>query len=232
VLLALLADRDAAARRVCADHLLQCSYEIDETDDGRDALAKAIARNPSLIVTAAQLPGVSGIELCRLLRSDALTTTTPIIVVTDDTSSEDVALAEAAGASAVLVKPLLPERMKNEITRILAASEQLRERSLSARDKVALQVAKSSALFTRAERSRHVFLSHAHQRGVTRDPSIAPPVLVCPSCSHPLRYVKSHVGGVSARFPEQWDYFECPACRTVLEYRQRTRKLRVCSEGF
>ena len=76
MLLALLADGDAAARRVCADHLRQWSYEIDETDDGRDALAKAIARNPSLIVTAAQLPGVSGIELCRLLRTDAVTTAT------------------------------------------------------------------------------------------------------------------------------------------------------------
>jgi hypothetical protein len=34
--------------------------------------------------------------------------------------------------------------------------------------------------------------------------------LVCPSCDRPLRYRRSHIGGVSTRYPEQWDEFVCP----------------------
>jgi hypothetical protein len=38
-------------------------------------------------------------------------------------------------------------------------------------------------------------------------------------------YEHSHVGGVSQRHPEQWDYYRCSACGRF-QYRQRTRKLR------
>jgi predicted RNA-binding Zn-ribbon protein involved in translation (DUF1610 family) len=38
-------------------------------------------------------------------------------------------------------------------------------------------------------------------------------------------YEQSHIGGVSAKHPEQWDDFICPTCGTF-EYRHRTRKLR------
>ena len=60
----------------------------------------------------------------------------------------------------------------------------------------------------------------------TTEPPTAAPELVCPTCDQPLKYLKSHVGGVSARHAEQWDYYECAGgCRTF-QYRQRTRKLR------
>jgi hypothetical protein len=41
-----------------------------------------------------------------------------------------------------------------------------------------------------------------------------------------LQYDCSHVGGVSARHPEQWDYFLC-AKHGAFQYRHRTRKLRA-----
>jgi hypothetical protein len=55
-----------------------------------------------------------------------------------------------------------------------------------------------------------------------------------PSCRRPssagcdltLRYLRSHIGGVNARNPEQWDYFECARGCGTFQYRERTRKLR------
>jgi CheY-like chemotaxis protein len=54
----------------------------------------------------------------------------------------------------------------------------------------------------------------------------AHPELLCPSCSHWLRYQHSHIGGVSDRHSEQWDYYVCSASCGPFQYRQRTRKLR------
>jgi len=41
-----------------------------------------------------------------------------------------------------------------------------------------------------------------------------------------LKYLHSHIGGVSARHSEQWDYFECPGACGTFQYRERTRRLR------
>jgi hypothetical protein len=68
-------------------------------------------------------------------------------------------------------------------------------------------------------------LVRAHQRHETSTPPLTPPELLCPNCDRPLSYDRSHIGGVSERHQEQWDYFECGACGTF-QYRQRTRKLR------
>jgi hypothetical protein len=69
-------------------------------------------------------------------------------------------------------------------------------------------------------------LSRTHHRHDTTAPPLTPPVLVCPSCDQPLMYQRSHVGGVSARHQEQWDYYECVAGCGSFQYRQRTRRLR------
>jgi hypothetical protein len=71
---------------------------------------------------------------------------------------------------------------------------------------------------------RRMMLSRVHARRETTEPPLPPPTLVCPNCDHPLRYTKSYVGGVSAKQPEQWDYFEC-SCGTF-QYRHRTRRLK------
>jgi hypothetical protein len=42
-----------------------------------------------------------------------------------------------------------------------------------------------------------------------------------------LTYRTSHVGGVTATFAEQWDYYDCPGLCKTLCYRHRTRKLRA-----
>jgi hypothetical protein len=76
---------------------------------------------------------------------------------------------------------------------------------------------------------RRTILSRTYQRVETTEPPVAPPSLVCPDCDQVLRYQRSHVGGVSARHPEQWDYFECANGCGMFQYRRRTRKLKKVS---
>ena len=123
---ALLVDRDDDTRLMYAEYLSHLEYEIDEAADGREALARAITLHPTVIVTDSQLPGIGGLELCHLLRTDPLTCTIPIIVITSDPRAGHEQVAEAAGASAVLFKPCLPDRLAAEIRAVIAQANAAR----------------------------------------------------------------------------------------------------------
>src|SRR5690349_13705046 len=62
----LLVDRDSDTRMMYADYLRAVRFAIEEADDGREALAKAIAQPPAVIVTETRLPGMDGYDLCRV----------------------------------------------------------------------------------------------------------------------------------------------------------------------
>ena len=223
--LALLVDRDEDTRALYSEYLRLARFDIDETADGREALAKAVARRPNVIVTETRLPGISGFELCRLLRDDVLTRTIPILIVTADAFAPDVQRAREAGASEVLVKPCLPDVVLEAIRRLLAQSAALRERSTAAREKAGAQLGRSVQLIDRSFGHRPT-LARSHNRCETVTPPVSPPLLICPECDGPLIYERSHIGGVSAHHSEQWDYFKCLAACGTFQYRQRTRKLR------
>src|SRR5438477_9905666 len=91
--LVLIADPNEDTRTMYGTYLRTLSYEIDEADDGDEALGKSVAHRPSVIVTETRLPLVSGLELCRLLRQDALTCAIPIVVVTADAGKSHLSLA-------------------------------------------------------------------------------------------------------------------------------------------
>ena len=83
--LALLVDKDQDTRHLYAEYLKLGNWRVDEAGDGREALAKAIALRPDVIVTERHLPGIDGVTLCDLLRRDLATSTIPIVFVTGDT---------------------------------------------------------------------------------------------------------------------------------------------------
>lgn len=212
---ALLVESEQETRALYAQHLRLAEFEIDEAADGREALAKALTRHFDAIVTATALPGLSGYELCHLLRRDAVTRVVSIVALTGKTGAADIERAFRAGANSVLEKPCSPERLHAEIVRIVHASLNAERRPPAAPQQLAGPIVRRRAK------------SHVHHRGDTDAPPIAPPELRCPRCYGELLYQRSHLGGVSARFPEQWDYFECPARCGTFQYRQRTRKLRA-----
>ena len=224
---ALLADRDPDTRSLYAATLTGDCWQVDEAADGREALAKAIAVRPDVVITDSRLPGIDGITLCDLLRRDVATSTIPVVFVTGDVYPADVAKATAAGADLVLTKPCLPEHLLAELRRMLDNPKRIRIRAEEERTSQRLDRADdvlSRAVHT-VRPARHS-LTWTHQRGVATNPPIGPPTLVCPSCDRPLVYQRSHIGGVNTRHAEQWDYFECPRGCGSYQFRARTRKLR------
>src|SRR5262245_12544090 len=67
---ALIADHNDETRQLYADYLRASSFVVDEAIDGCDALALALARPPAIVVATAELHGLDGYQLSRLLRHD------------------------------------------------------------------------------------------------------------------------------------------------------------------
>lgn len=217
----LVADPDSDTRDLYDQAFSLAKCDVIRAADGREALVRALAAPPAIVVTELRLPIIDGFALCEILRRDALTAGIPIVVVTGESREQEIDRARRLGADVVLAKPQPPDVMLREMQQLLGRSRELRGRSASIRARAHAQLERSTALLGRPKRA----LSKAHLRFTTTMPPVAPPVLLCPSCDQPLRYVESHVGGVSEVHAEQWDEYECAACG-MFQYRQRTRKLR------
>src|SRR5262245_56835956 len=200
--------------------------EFEEASDGREALAKALTHPRDVIVTETRLPGIDGYELCQLLRRDLATKTTPIIVVTGESVPDNLERARKAGADAVLVKPCLPDALLAEIRRQTGRLHELQQRPPLLRTRPQPSVKRSREATARPAVTRRRSLSRRFAQEDTTTPSSPVPHLLCPVCDQSLVYRRSHIGGVSERHIEQWDYFECLSGCGDFEYRQRTKKLR------
>lgn len=216
----LLVEQDAEALEVYGSFLRRYGCEVEIAQDGPEALAKAFSCQPDVIITGTRLSGMSGFDLCRLLRRDRLTSSIPIVVVTND-AANDGRRAISAGANSVLPKPCTPDALFREIEQLLLKTHLWRDEA-----RQAAAESSDSVLECAEPAKKRVMANHVHGRHVTTEPTTQPPALVCPSCYEPLRYAKSYIGGVSAKYPEQWDCFECPVGCGAFQYRHRTRKLR------
>lgn len=226
-LVALIVDRDAETRGMYAELLRSASCDTEEAADGREALAKAISRPPDLIITETRLPGITGVDLCQLLRTDASTRSTPIIFVTGDARESVARRAQLrAGADAAFVKPCRPGQLIATVRILLGQSAEFRDRSRILQQKMLEQLDRSATIAAPPPRRRRSTLSRAHRRHDTTEPAIAAPALSCPLCNQPLIYRRSHIGGVSESHQEQWDYYDCQAGCGEFQHRQRTGKLR------
>jgi CheY-like chemotaxis protein len=209
--LAVVADPDADTRALHRAWLEQNGWGVEEAEDGRDALVTALLLHPTLVVTETALPFIDGCDLCKLLRRDVETRGIQIVVVTADTRSERIERVRSAGADALLFKPCALESFVEETERRWKRAP-------------AMPVATPPS-------ARASSKSQSHQRFVTARPPCLPPLLVCPECDSALIYDVSQIGGVSATYGEQWDYFLCGGrcSRVRYQYRHRTRSLRRVS---
>jgi len=98
----LVVDDEPQIRRVLRTTLTFRGYEISEAASGEDALEMAKKIKPDLILLDVNLPGISGIEVCKEIRR---WTDTPIIMLTVRNAERDKVVALDAGADDYVTKP-------------------------------------------------------------------------------------------------------------------------------
>lgn len=225
---ALVVDPDWETRLLYRECLAFHRWSVMEAESGPEALAKAIGCRPGLIVSETRLPGFTGIALCQLLRRDVATHHVPFVFVTADVQPATLAKATQAGADLVLTKPCPPDQLLEGIRAAVVRTRRQQTEAVPLTQPREDERALTPAALANTS-SRRTTLKNLHRRGETGNPPRPPPVLHCPDCAQLLQYLRSHIGGVSSKNAEQWDYFECRRCGGF-EYRARTKKLRkqVC----
>ena len=106
-------------------------FDTDEAHNGFQALDKATATSPDLILSDIAVPGLDGIELCRRLRADPRTAAIPILAVTGHDDRHYPDRARAAGANQVLIKPFAAETLVAEARRLLNEGDDIRDGSIA-----------------------------------------------------------------------------------------------------
>jgi two-component system sensor histidine kinase ChiS len=98
-------------------------YDVSSVSDGAAALAAIRESRPALIVLDLGLPGLSGDEICRAVRSDSDLADTFVLVLTALDDREARRRVRAAGADCYMCKPFDPERVAHLVETVLGSSE-------------------------------------------------------------------------------------------------------------
>jgi two-component system, OmpR family, phosphate regulon response regulator PhoB len=120
VTVVLVADDDADIRDLVAFKLEQAGLEVVAVEDGEAALEQARARQPELAVLDISMPGLSGIDVCRMLRADPTTSGMLIIMLTARVQEHDVEGGFSAGADDYVTKPFSPRELVSRIQALLS----------------------------------------------------------------------------------------------------------------
>ena len=107
-------------RQMYAEYLAFSGLRVEEAENGHEALEKAFAMLPDLIVMDLSLPGIDGWEATRRLKADPRTKRIPVIALTGHALAGHSKGAMDAGCDAFITKPCLPERLLEEVRKTLA----------------------------------------------------------------------------------------------------------------
>ena len=109
------------SRTMLSRRLHRLGYEVTTAVNGREAIAKAEAWHPDLIVMDLSLPIVDGWSATRAIKSDARTHRIPIVALTAHAMAHDRERALDAGCDEYETKPVNMDRLLEKITRLLDA---------------------------------------------------------------------------------------------------------------
>lgn len=102
----LLAEDDPTQRMILRECIVDAGFEVVVASDGAEALAKASATGPDLILLDVVMPKMTGFAVCETLRRNDRFSGTPILLMTSFDDEASIDRAFAAGATEFLTKPI------------------------------------------------------------------------------------------------------------------------------
>jgi len=115
----LVVDDEIGALTLIGIMLERGGFEVLKAKDAEQALSVLELETPDLIILDVMMPGMDGIELCRVLRARSDTQELPILILSARGDAKSVLSGMDAGASDYLPKPILHHDLVAKVRRML-----------------------------------------------------------------------------------------------------------------
>jgi ribonuclease P protein subunit RPR2 len=159
----LLVDDDAGFRSLLRATFEVVDIDVEEAENAAEALSAIRGRTPDVVVLDVQMPGQSGLELCRALKDDPRTREIGIVLLTGSEGGNS-SNAIAAGADAFLLKPFSPLELLAIVERLAGGLHASPFRSQKARgdEEQLLLYARDLRHLLEIERGQRILLENAY----------------------------------------------------------------------
>jgi CheY-like chemotaxis protein len=114
-------DDESIIRDIITDLLLSGNHEFHLADGGTQALEVLRKKKIDLVIVDRNMPGMSGIDLVKLIRQNPKTATVKILMCTGSSVTREVDEAFNAGADDYILKPLNYAQLIGKVAKALAA---------------------------------------------------------------------------------------------------------------
>jgi DNA-binding response OmpR family regulator len=98
---------------------LAVEYETKLVTDGAEALQLLDRVAPDLVVLDLRLPGVSGVDICRRIRTEQRLSGAKLLIVTGYPDSPETKEIHQIGVDALLNKPVMPHQLRHTVRQLL-----------------------------------------------------------------------------------------------------------------
>ena len=119
----LIVDDEEGVRALVRMTLDNDGYEIFEARQGREGIEVAREQRPELVLLDVMLPDMSGLEVCRMIKSDPDLSAVTVVMLTARAQTGDLADAESAGADGYFTKPFSPIALTRRVEAVLGGAE-------------------------------------------------------------------------------------------------------------
>ena len=167
-------DDEETQRLLSRSYLEAAGYAVETAADGHEGLTLCRLKKPDLVLLDVEMPGMSGFDLCRLMRNDPDLATIPIAIVTGREADADIQQGFALGVVDFLTKPIVWSLLAHRVRFIMA--DQKRQRELAFARDAAEQAsrAKSALLATMSHELQTPLNAVVGLSGMMRDEALGP----------------------------------------------------------
>ena len=115
----LVVDDFNTMRRIVRNLLKELGFNnVEEAEDGQDALNKLRTGGFDFIISDWNMPNMDGLQLLQAVRADATLSSLPVLMVTAEAKKENIIAAAQAGSSGYVVKPFTAATLEEKLGKI------------------------------------------------------------------------------------------------------------------
>lgn len=115
----MIVDDDSTTRKILGMYVRQKGFDVVTAENGLEALEKLATEQINLIMTDLNMPNMDGIELIKNLKASPEYADIPVMMISTEADEEEKKMAQEAGATAYLVKPVTGDVVTDNVKDIL-----------------------------------------------------------------------------------------------------------------